>query len=46
MQNHQKYIPTFDNKKKLTNKFLVVSDTQKILKVMLKQEMRELLKQD
>ena len=28
MQNHQKYIPTFDNKKKLTNFFLVVLDSK------------------
>ena len=28
MQNHQKYIPTFDKKKSLTNFFLVVSDTK------------------
>ncbi len=27
MQNHQKYIPTFDKKKKLTNFFLVVSNS-------------------
>ena len=28
MQNHQKYIPTFDKKQNLTNFFLVVSDTK------------------
>ena len=28
MQNHQKYIPTFDKKQSLTNFFLVVSDTK------------------
>ena len=28
MQNHQKYIPTFDKKQKLTNFFLVVSDSK------------------
>ena len=28
MQSHQKYIPTFDKKEKLTNKFLVVSDSK------------------
>ncbi len=28
MQNHQKYIPTFDKKQNLTNFFLVVSDTR------------------
>ena len=30
MQNHQKYIPTFDKKKNLTNFFLVVSDSKDI----------------
>ena len=30
MQNHQKYIPTFDKKKKLTNFFLVVSDSKDV----------------
>ena len=34
MQKHQKYIPTFDKKKKLTNFFLVVSDSRD-LKVIL-----------
>ena len=29
MQSHQKYIPTFDKKEKLTNKFLVVSDSKR-----------------
>ncbi len=28
MQNHQKYIPTFDKKQNLTNYFLVVSDSK------------------
>ncbi len=28
MQNHQKYIPTFDKKRNLTNSFLVVSDSK------------------
>ncbi len=28
MQNHQKYIPTFDKKQNLTNSFLVVSDSK------------------
>ena len=28
MQSHQKYIPTFDKEEKLTNKFLVVSDSK------------------
>ncbi len=28
MENHQKYIPTFDKKKNLTNFFLVVSDSK------------------
>ena len=30
MQNHQKYIPTFDKKQNLTNFFLVVSDSKDI----------------
>ncbi len=30
MQNHQKYIPTFDKNRKLTSSFLVVSDTKDI----------------
>ena len=30
MQNHQKYVPTFDKKQNLTNFFLVVSDSKDI----------------
>ena len=30
MQNHQKYVPTFDKKQNLTNYFLVVSDSKDI----------------
>ena len=30
MQNHQKYIPTFDKKQNLTNFFLVVSDSKDV----------------
>ena len=44
MQNHQKYIPTFD-KKKINQFFLVVSDSKDV-KGYVKTGIKELLRQD